>query len=100
MNFGFILAYIVAPILISSAYLYGRKYNNHNWVVSSKLTKSSYYIVLSIFTIFNVIHPIPNIKNSIDGLTLNIAIMEGLFGIISHYFEEVNYQVKRKLANK
>lgn len=92
------------PIKVNFIMYFGKRFNLtdedfdydiERKIINVKLAKNSYNIVLAIFMI--VYFLIDNTNNiSIYGLTLNLAIIESLFGVINYYWEHKDFMDRYK----
>lgn len=70
-------------------------YNIERKIINIKLVKNSYNIVLAIFMmVCFLIDKKDNI--SVYGLTLDLAIIESLFGVINYYWEHKDFMDRYK----
>lgn len=97
MNIGFIMTYVVCPVVIAIGAVWGKKNNNKQIVGRMLVAKGLFYLYCAGANFVNYIKEDYAIRYVI-GLTIGIALMEGIVGIydgyiqIKIYFEE-KYQI-------
>lgn len=94
MDIGFMLTYIIVPLIVGIGIISGKKNKNHLRIGQMLCFKAIVYFYCAIV---NLIHYINDtwVVRYVAGLTIALAIMEGLSGIADSIIElQHNYEDK------
>ena len=80
MDIGFIITYLLCPIIVSAGLVTGKKTGNHHQLLTANAFKGMFYFSAAA----NLIHFInqSHTEKDIIGLAIGLAIIEGTNGII------------------
>lgn len=81
VNIGFVLNYIIIPLVIGLGIWSGRKYKNHLRIAIASGVKGCFYLYCAIANFLNYINDSWAISYAV-GFTIALAIMEGLNGLL------------------
>lgn len=85
MGISQLIVYTSVSMIISYFYLKAIKVNDEYRIQYVSMFKSVYYIVLALFMAYKTIFNVATMESSILGVTFNLAIMEGIFGMANYF---------------
>lgn len=95
MDIGFILTYIVCPIIISWGLVTGKKTKNHLRLTTVYYFKGMFYLYSAIVNLFHYVKQTGS-ERYIIGLAIGLAIIEGTNGVLEGYEEAIKNAKERQ----
>lgn len=96
MDIGFIITYIVIPLIVGTGIMSGKKNENHLRIGNMLCFKAIIYLYCAIANLIHFVNDTWAIRY-IAGLTIALAIMEGLNGIADSVIEFKQYYMTKTI---